>query len=107
MTRNHQIDQARIGDRVFDPGRQKDKIVFSHHMILAGDFHQALAFEHVIDLLLYLVLVRGDMRHRLVHRDPVIQMPRAGGFRHHQRLRQRAAEMIGKFAPGALRRCYE
>src|SRR5450631_1220416 len=96
----YQIDQSGIGDRMFDTGRQKDKIVLAHHMVLAGDFHQAFAFEHVIDLLLYLVLVPRDMRHRLIHRDPIIQMPRAGGFRHHQWLRQRAAEVVGKFAPG-------
>src|SRR6266481_9824900 len=30
----HQIDQTRIRNRVFHPGRQKDKIVLAHQMVL-------------------------------------------------------------------------
>src|SRR5229473_5722686 len=66
----HQIDQAGIRNGVFDTGRQKDEIVLAHHMILACNLHQPLAFEHVVDLLLNQMLVPGDMRHRLIHRNP-------------------------------------
>ena len=85
---------------MLDAGRQEDKIVLAHDVVLAGDLHQPLAFEHVIDLLLNLMLVPRDMRHRLVHRNPVVEVTRARGLRHHQRLRQRAAKMVGEFAPG-------
>ena len=74
--------------------------MLAHDVILAGNLHQPLAFEHVIDLFLNLMLVPGDMRHRLIHRNPVIEVTRARRLRHHQWLRQRAAEVIGKFAPG-------
>jgi hypothetical protein len=95
----HQIDQARIRDRVLHSGRQKDEIVLAHDVILAGNLHQAFAFKHVVDLLLKLMLVPGNPRHRLIHRNPVIEVTRARGLRHHQWLRQRAAEVIGEFAP--------
>jgi len=85
---------------VFHAGRQKDEVVLAHDVILAGNLHQPLAFEHVIDLFLNLMLVPGNTRHRLIHRNPVIEVPRTRRLRHHQRLRQRTAEVIGKFAPG-------
>src|SRR4051794_11178042 len=68
-------------------------------MVLARDFHQPLAFEHVIDLLLHEMLVARDMRHRLGHRKPVVDVTGAPGLRHDQRFRQRAAEMVGEFPP--------
>src|SRR2546426_2698907 len=68
----HQIDQPGIRDRVFDAGRQEDEVVLAYHMVLARNLHQPLAFEHVIDLLLHEMLVARDMRHRLVHSDPVV-----------------------------------
>ena len=95
----HQIDQPGIRDRVLDAGRQEDEVVLAHHVVLARDFHQPLAFEHVIDLLLHEMLVARDMRHRLVHRDAIVDVTGARGLRHHQRFRQRAAKMIGKFPP--------
>ena len=53
---------------------QENKIVLAHDMILSCDLHQPLAFEHVIDLLLDLMLVASDMRHRLVHRNAVVDV---------------------------------
>src|SRR5262249_53363262 len=78
---------------------QEDHVVLAHDMRLIADLHQRLAFEHVIDLLLDLVGVLLHVSHRLVHRDAVIDVARLGILRPHQRLRQRAAEMIGKFLP--------
>ena len=73
----HQIDQPGVRDRMLDARRQEDEVVLAHDMVLARDLHQPLAFEHVIDLLLHLVLVARDMGHRLVHRDAVVEMARA------------------------------
>jgi hypothetical protein len=47
------------------------------------------------------VLVPRHVGHRLVHRDAAVEMARVGGLGHHRRLRQRAAEMVGKFPPAA------
>src|SRR5664280_2054436 len=98
----HEIDQAGVRDRMIDARRQENVVVFAHDMILAVDVHQTLALDHVIDLLLHLVFVHFHIGHRLVHRDAIVDVLRTGGFRHHQRLRQRAAEMIGKLAPRHL-----
>ena len=84
---------------MIDAGRQKNEVVLAHDVSLAVDVHQAFALDHVIDLLLHFVLVHLHIGHRLIHRDAVVDMPRAGGLRHHQRFRQRAAEMIGELPP--------
>ena len=70
---------------MLDARRQEDEVVLAHDTILSRDLHQPLAFEHVIDLFLDAMTVPRDMRHRLVHRNPVVDAARAGGFRHHQR----------------------
>src|SRR5664280_2433167 len=100
----HEIDQPGVRDRMIDARRQEDVIVFAHDVILAVDLHQAFTLDHVIDLLLllHLVLVHFHMGHRLIHRDAIVDVLRARGLRHHQRLRQRAAEMIRKLAPRHL-----
>jgi len=46
----------------------------------SGDLHQPFAFEHVINLFLNLMLVARDMGHRLVHRNAIIDVTRAGGL---------------------------
>ena len=55
--------------------------MFSHHMVVAGNLHQPVAFEHVVDLLLDAMLVPADVGHRLIHRNPVIEVTRARRFR--------------------------
>ena len=46
---------------MFDAGRQEDEVVLAYDVILPGDLHQPLAFEHVVDLLLHKMLVARDM----------------------------------------------
>ena len=67
------------------PGGKKMKSCL-HDGILAVDLHQALAFDDVIDLLLHLVAVRLDIGLGLIHRNAVVDVMRAGGVEHHQRL---------------------
>src|SRR5579862_8608244 len=44
----YQIDEPGVGYRVLDAGRQEDEVVLAHDVVLAGDVHQSLAFDHVI-----------------------------------------------------------
>src|ERR1022692_1866661 len=80
-------------------GWQENEIVLAHDMVLAVDMHSALAIDYVIDLLLHFMAMGFDVSLRLIHRDPVVDVMRAGGVGHHQWLRQRAAEMVWKFQP--------
>ena len=92
ITRNTRSTRPEFEIACSTPGGKKMKSCLRTTWFFAGDLHQPFAFEHVVDLLLNLMLVPGDMRHRLIHRNPVIEMTRARGLRHHQRLRQRAAK---------------
>src|SRR5882724_4625881 len=51
--------------------------VARHKHQVQEQIYHVLEGEHVIDLLLNLMLVPGDMRHRLIHRNPVIEVTRS------------------------------
>src|SRR5487761_1400694 len=87
---------------MLDSRRNEDHVVAANDAPLAGDLHRTLALEHVIDLFLDLVSMRRDIGHRLVARNPVVDVDRAFVLRHDQGLRQRTAEMVGELPPGHL-----
>ena len=41
--------------------------MLAHDVVFAGDLHHPLAFEHVVNLFLNLMLVARNMGHRLIH----------------------------------------
>ena len=101
----HEIDQPGVRDRMIDARRQEDVIVLAHDVILAVDLHQALALDHVIDLLLHLVLVHFDVGHRLIHRDAIVDVlasPRSPASPAASTARRRNDRETGATAP---RRC--
>ena len=60
---------------MFDAGRQEDEVVLANNVVLPGDLHQPLAFEHVIDLLLHVMLVARDMTDQVLQsRAKLVQM---------------------------------
>jgi fumarate reductase flavoprotein subunit len=95
----HQIDESCILNRVINSWRQENIVMLAHNMVPAVDFHAAFAFENVINLFLHLVPVQLHMRHRLIHRDAIVNVLRARGLGHHQWFRQRVAEMIRELPP--------
>jgi hypothetical protein len=83
--RGHQEDEVEksdIGDRVLDTGRKKNDVVLANHVGSAVDVHQSFGIEHVVDLLLDLMAVFCHVGHRLAHRNPVVDVARAGRVRH-------------------------
>ena len=70
-----------VADRMRNAGRDEDDVVPAHDLALALDLHRALAFEHVVDLLLHLVGVRLDVGHRLIGRNAVVDQTRARRLR--------------------------
>src|SRR5215470_2819767 len=97
-----QVGDPVVADRVGNAGRNEDDVVLAHGLSLAFDLHRALAFQHVIDLLLHAVGVRLHIGHGLIRRDAIVDEARTGGFRTHERLGQRAAEMAGVLLPRRL-----
>ena len=89
----NEISQPRILDAVLDPRRDEDHVMAPDDLLLAGDLHQALAFEYVIDLLLHLVGMPFDIGHWLVAGNPVVELFGVGRVGRDQRLGQRAAEV--------------
>jgi len=84
----YKINEARIGNGVFDAGREEDEIVLAYNVILAGNFHEPFTLQYMVDLFLDQMFVARDISHGLIHRDAIVDMPRACGLRHHQGLGQ-------------------
>ena len=102
ITRKTRSNKARVGDRVLDARRQEDHVVAADDPALALDLHEALAVEHVIDLLLHLMPVWRHVSLRLVAGDPVIEPARAVDLGPHQHLGTGAAVVRGRLLPRHL-----
>ena len=82
---------------MLDAGRQENEIVLAHDVILARDFHQALAFQDVVDLFLNPVLVTRDMLAKTAAALPVGRVGVGEDI-----ARQIVSFMVNGFATGSI-----
>src|SRR6516165_4895770 len=70
--KKYKINEARIGNGVFDAGREEDEIVLAYDVLSAGNLHEPFTLQNMVDLFLDQMFMAGDISHGLIHRDAIV-----------------------------------